>query len=180
MLCEYDQVDQPHALKRHAELDSGELAKMLGILVELKLTNEIAKCPLQPTVDLLTFGYADGSRVTLRIGCAMVWRSEKAHAMLSDLVSNEVDAIKEVLSRWDGKSDDTLAQNEQHQYIQNQCKPDNGEPFVKLFINPMGLIQAGISLAQSSFPQAGMAAGFLHPAQGDLDAGGGGGGAQRP
>lgn len=77
------------------------------------------------------------------------------------VISNEVDAIKEVLSRWDGKSDDTLAQNEQHQYIQNQCKPDNGEPVVKLFINPMGLIQAGISLAQSAFPQAGMAAGFL-------------------
>jgi hypothetical protein len=92
-LCEYDRVDQPSSLKRHAQLDSAQLEKMLAIVGELKLTNDVAKCPFQPTADLLTFGYADGSSVTLRIGCAMVWRSENAHAMLTSPMSDAVDAI---------------------------------------------------------------------------------------
>ncbi len=93
VLCEYDQINQPQSLKRYAELDAGQLEKTLLILRELPLTNEVAKCPLQPTVDLLTLGYSDGSTATLRIGCAMVWRTDNAHSMLNDLVSSEVEAI---------------------------------------------------------------------------------------
>jgi hypothetical protein len=93
VLCEYDQIDQPHRLKRHAHLDADQLAKVLAILSELKLTDEVASCPLQPNVDLITMGYPNGDAVTLRIGCAMVWRSENAHAMLTSPLSEEVDAI---------------------------------------------------------------------------------------
>lgn len=75
--------------------------------------------------------------------------------------SNEVDALKEVLSRWDGDSDDTLAQNEQFSHIMTQCKLESGEPLFKSFINPIGLINAGVAVAQNYFPQAGMAVGFL-------------------
>ncbi len=98
VLCEYDQVDQPQALKRHAALAGAMLGKMVLTLGDLRLTNEVTKCPLQPTVDLLTFGYSDGSTATLRIGCAMVWRSESAHAMLNDLVSGLVEAILDAAS----------------------------------------------------------------------------------
>lgn len=73
------------------------------------------------------------------------------------VVSTESEAIKEVIERWDGKSDDTLADNEQYKYIQNQCKGESGEPAVKLFANPSGLIKSAIAIAQTSFPQAGMA-----------------------
>ena len=76
---------------------------------------------------------------------------------------SEVDALKEVLERWDGKSDDTLAQNDQFKYILNQCKSENGEPLVKWYINPIGVIQSGIAVAQNAFPTAGvgMAGAFL-------------------
>lgn len=74
--------------------------------------------------------------------------------------SNELDAIKEVLSRWDGKSDDTLADNDQFKYIQAQCKGES-EAQVKVFLTPAGLINTGISIAQTQFPQAAMASGFL-------------------
>ncbi len=77
------------------------------------------------------------------------------------VLSNELDAIKEVLKRWDGDSDDTLAENDQYKYIQTQCKIESGEPLVKLFLSPIGLIQTGIAMAQTSIPQIGMAAGFL-------------------
>ncbi|HET9187106.1 MAG TPA: hypothetical protein VFN80_04070, partial [Acidothermaceae bacterium] len=93
VLCEYDQTGQPQPLTRHAALDSGQLEKTLLILRELPLTNEVPSCPHQPTVDLLIFGYSNGSTATLQIGCAMVWRTETAHAMLNDLVSGQVDAI---------------------------------------------------------------------------------------
>lgn len=75
--------------------------------------------------------------------------------------SNEIEAVKEVLARWDGDSDDTLADNEQFAYIQSQCKPESGEPQIKVFVSPTGLIQTGISMAQASIPQIGMVAGFL-------------------
>ncbi len=77
------------------------------------------------------------------------------------VVSSEVEAIKEVLERWEGDSDDTLAQNEQFKYIQNQCKIESGEPLVKWYVNPIGLVQSGITMAQASIPQAGMVGAFL-------------------
>jgi hypothetical protein len=93
VLCEYDQIDRSHPLKRSAQLDAGQLANVLAIVGELKLTDEVASCPLQPTVDLMTFAYPSGDLVTLSIGCAMVWRSENAHAMLTSPLSDAVAAI---------------------------------------------------------------------------------------
>ncbi len=77
------------------------------------------------------------------------------------VLSTEVESIKEVIERWDGRSDDTLADNEQYKYIQAQCKTEAGEPMFKLFVNPIGLIQSGISMAQASFPQVGLVAGVI-------------------
>ena len=77
------------------------------------------------------------------------------------VLSSEIDAIKEVLERWDGTSEDTLAQNDQFKYIQSQCKFEGGEPLIKWYINPIGLIQSGIAMAQATIPQAGMAGAFL-------------------
>jgi len=75
--------------------------------------------------------------------------------------SNEVAALKEVLERWDGKSEDTLAENDQYKYIQTQCKTESDEPLIKMFVNPIGLINSGISMAQATVPQAGMVVGFI-------------------
>ena len=65
------------------------------------------------------------------------------------------------MERWDGTSEDTLAQNDQFKYIQSQCKFEGGEPLIKWYINPIGLIQSGIAMAQATIPQAGMAGAFL-------------------
>lgn len=74
--------------------------------------------------------------------------------------SNELDAIKEVLARWDGKNDDTLADNDYYKYVMTQSKTD-AEAQVKVFLTPAGLIASGINIAQTSFPQVAMASGFL-------------------
>ena len=75
--------------------------------------------------------------------------------------SNEVEALKEVLQRWDGKSDDTLADNDAFKYIQAQCKDESGEPTLVWYFNPIGLINAGLNVAQAYTPQVGMAGAFL-------------------
>ena len=79
--------------------------------------------------------------------------------------STEKEALTEVLSRWDGESDDTLAGNEIFQYVMEKCQDESGEPSVVWFVSPIGLIQSGIGAAQAAIPQAsmqvGMAAAFL-------------------
>jgi hypothetical protein len=75
--------------------------------------------------------------------------------------STEIEALKEVIERWEGNSDDSLAQNDQFKYIQSQCKLESGESLVKWYVNPIGLIQSGITMAQETIPQAGLAAAFL-------------------
>lgn len=74
---------------------------------------------------------------------------------------SEVAALKEVLDRWDGDSDDTLATNDVFKYCMDRCKDESGEPTMKFFVNPIGLVQAGLNMAQAFQPQVGMAAPFL-------------------
>lgn len=75
--------------------------------------------------------------------------------------STEVDALKEVLDRWEGDSSDTLANDEVYKYVQERCKDEAGDPSVVWFLSPIGLIKSGLNMAASVNPQAGMAAIFL-------------------
>ena len=75
--------------------------------------------------------------------------------------STEIDTLKSVLERWEGNSDDVLAQNDQFKYIQTQCRSESGESLIKWYANPFGLIQSGITMAQATIPQAGLAGAFL-------------------
>lgn len=75
--------------------------------------------------------------------------------------STEIDALKEVLDRLEGDSDDTLADNDVYKYIQERCKDESGEPSAVWFISPIGLIQSGLNMAQGAIPQAAFAGAFL-------------------
>lgn len=75
--------------------------------------------------------------------------------------STSVDALKEVLDRWDGDSTDTLANNDIYKYVQERCKDESNEAAVVWFINPIGLIQSGLDMAAEFTPQVGMAKLFL-------------------
>jgi hypothetical protein len=101
--------------------------------------------------------YSDKDRKSKNPIKSIAYFTDKSYFVLS----NEVDAIKEVVERWKGNSDDTLAENDQYEYIQTQCKTEGGAPLVKVFLNPIGLIQVGIAAAQTIEPQLGMAATVL-------------------
>ena len=75
--------------------------------------------------------------------------------------SSDLDAVKEVLSRWDGDNDDTLANDDTYKYIQERCKDDAGDPVAVWYSNPVGLVQAGLNMASEFSPEVGMAGAFL-------------------
>lgn len=75
--------------------------------------------------------------------------------------STSVDALKEVLDRWEGDSTDTLANNDIYKYVQERCKEESSEPAVVWFVNPIGLIQSSLDMASEFAPQVGMAKLFL-------------------
>jgi len=74
---------------------------------------------------------------------------------------SEVEALKSVLDLWGGDSSDTLAANDVFKYCMERCHDESGEPTVKFFMNPIGLIQSGLNIAQAIQPQVGMVSPFL-------------------
>ncbi len=77
------------------------------------------------------------------------------------VIATEVAAIKSVLERWDGDSDDTLASSETFAYIQKKCQTGDEEPLMKWFINPIGIVQTTVGMLQGQNPQAGLVLGML-------------------
>ncbi len=77
------------------------------------------------------------------------------------VIATEVAAIKSVLERWDGKSDDTLATSDIFAYIQKKCQTGDDEPLMKWFINPIGIVQTTVGMLQGQNPQAGLVLGML-------------------
>lgn len=75
--------------------------------------------------------------------------------------STDVEAIKEVLARWDGKNDDTLANNDVYKYIQERCKDESGDPAMVWYVSPVGLVQAGLGMAAEISPEVALAGAFL-------------------
>lgn len=74
----------------------------------------------------------------------------------------EVAALKSVIERWNGDSDDSLAKQETFAYIQKQCASgEDEEPLVKWYFNPIGSVQAAIGMVQGQNPQAGLVLGML-------------------
>ena len=75
--------------------------------------------------------------------------------------SSDVVALKEVLTRRKGESENTLANSDVYKYIQDLCKVD-ADPTTVWFTSPIGLIRSGLNIAQKSMgASVGMVAIFL-------------------
>lgn len=75
--------------------------------------------------------------------------------------ASDSEALKAVLERWDGESDETFAQHDVFKYILEKCSSDDRDPLIKWYVNPIGLTQSIVGLMQAQLPQAGMVLGFL-------------------
>ncbi len=79
------------------------------------------------------------------------------------VASSDLDTAKGVLARWDGKHSDTFADNDNYNLILEKCSTDDEDGLFVWYINPMGLIQAGITQVAAQNPQAALVMGFLDP-----------------
>lgn len=72
-------------------------------------------------------------------------------------------ALKLVLSRWDGKHDRVLAENEVYRYIVDRCRDENSDTIPQLtwFLDPVTLVQAIIASVPQQAAQLAMIAGAL-------------------
>lgn len=77
------------------------------------------------------------------------------------VTGNDTDALKAILARWDGKHDDTFADNKEYKYLIDQCKTGEAEPLVKWFIDPIGILTSAVSVGGQQNMQAQMFMGFL-------------------
>jgi hypothetical protein len=71
--------------------------------------------------------------------------------------------LSAVLSRWDGKHDRVLADNEVYRYIVEKCSDDNSDsrPQLVWFIDPVAAVQAAIASQPEAAPQAAMVVGVI-------------------
>ncbi len=67
------------------------------------------------------------------------------------VLGTDLTAIKAVLSRWDGKHDRTLAENEVYRYILEKCRDENADsaPQLNWFIDPVAMVQALVEVPQA-------------------------------
>lgn len=79
------------------------------------------------------------------------------------VAASDLDTIKAILARWDGKHSDTFADNDNYNLILEKCSTDDEDGLFVWYVNPIGLVQAAITQAAAANPQAALAMGFFEP-----------------
>jgi hypothetical protein len=79
------------------------------------------------------------------------------------VISSDLNTAKGVLTRWDGKHSDTFADNDNYNLILDKCQTDDEDGLFVWYINPIGLLQAGLAQAAAQNPQLALAGVFLEP-----------------
>jgi len=79
------------------------------------------------------------------------------------VVGAHVAALKEVLTRWDGKHDRTLADNETYHYVLDKCRDESSDaqPQVVWFLDAVALVQSIVASQPNLPPQAMMGMGAI-------------------
>ncbi len=76
---------------------------------------------------------------------------------------SDIAVLQDVLSRWDGDSDDVLAEQEVYSYIREKCatRSDDDSSVIEYYIDPMGLLMAGLNSSEELSTQALMVSAYL-------------------
>lgn len=79
------------------------------------------------------------------------------------VIGTHVATLKDVLTRWDGKHDRTLADNETYRYILDKCRDEASDAHPQLiwFVDPVALVQSVVASQPQLAGQAGMAMGMI-------------------
>ncbi len=63
------------------------------------------------------------------------------------VIGSSSEVLKDVLARWDGKHEETFAQNEIYQHIMKQCQTEGRASHIKWYIEPLGLFRNAATAA---------------------------------
>ncbi|VAX37510.1 hypothetical protein MNBD_PLANCTO02-493 [hydrothermal vent metagenome] len=63
------------------------------------------------------------------------------------VIGSSPEVLKDVLARWDGKHEETFAQNEIYQHIMKQCQTEGRASYIKWYIEPLGLFRNAATAA---------------------------------
>lgn len=79
------------------------------------------------------------------------------------VAGSDLDALKAVIRRWDGKHESTLAENPVFKYIAERCRDKAQEiaPLVTWFVDPLTLVRAALAVQEDAPPQLAMAMAML-------------------
>jgi hypothetical protein len=79
------------------------------------------------------------------------------------VIGSHVAALKEVLTRWDGKHERTLADNDTYRYILDKCRDESSDarPQMVWFLDLVALVQSVVASQPQLPPQAAMAMGVI-------------------
>ncbi|MEX1098607.1 MAG: hypothetical protein WED34_21350 [Planctomycetales bacterium] len=76
-------------------------------------------------------------------------------------VASDVAALEAVLARWDGRHEQTFAENEHHRYIQGRCTSQGRAAVAAWFLDPVGLLTTALTAGSEADFQTAMVLGFL-------------------
>lgn len=76
---------------------------------------------------------------------------------------SDMTVLQDVLSRWEGDSDDVLAEQDVYSYIRKKCATRSNEEssVVEYYVDPMGLLMAGLNSSEELSMQALMVSTYL-------------------
>lgn len=76
---------------------------------------------------------------------------------------SDLSVLQDVLNRWDGESDDVLAEQEVYSYIRTKCatRSDDEDSVIDWYIDPIGLVTAGLNASEDASTQALMFSAYL-------------------
>lgn len=77
------------------------------------------------------------------------------------VVGNGLAVLQEVLQRWDGEGDQTLATNDVYSYIVQQTETRDRPALLRWYLNPIDLMRAAVMAGAQGNPQVAMVFGFL-------------------
>ncbi|QDT42917.1 hypothetical protein Pan241w_30120 [Gimesia alba] len=77
------------------------------------------------------------------------------------VISNDDKLLESILTNWEGRKGDSLADNKEFQYIFNKCAQKDAAASTHWYLNPVGTIQSTLDIYKKSEPMAGMAQGVL-------------------
>ncbi len=78
------------------------------------------------------------------------------------VAGSDLSVISDVLARWDGESDDVLAEEEVYSYIRTKCATrSEGSSVIEWYVDPMGLATAAMNSSEEFSTQALMVSAYL-------------------